>query len=140
MAPGPRQVNGSPLLLAPGERPVLEVERDLAPYWAALAVAGALLVAYGLYDPVYGWGVFFLGIVAMSFAGGAIKSVRYHLTDRRLVRTGYLGMRAVPLAGARVHRARGLLGETLTVENGGARLRIRLVRDGEAVERLARAG
>lgn len=132
--------NESPLVLASGEKHLLDVRRDLMPYWAMLAIAGAGLVAYGLYDPIYGWGTFFLGIVALSFVGGAVKSTRYHVTDRRLVRTGYLGVKAVPLAGARVTRSKSFLGETLTVQNDGARLRVWLVQDGEAVERmLARA-
>ena len=127
---------GTALVLGPSEKHVLQVRRDLLPYWAALAVVGLGFVAYGLYDPIYGWGTFFLGLVAMSFVGGAIQSTRYHATDQRIVRTGYLGVKHVLLAGARVTRRKGALGETLTVENGGARLRIRLVRDGEAVERV----
>ena len=138
MTAGLREVDGTQLILGPSERHVLEVRRDLMPYWAALAVVGLGFVAYGLYDPIYGWGTFFLGMIAMAFAGGAVKSTRYHVTDRRLVRTGYLGVRHVPLDGARVRRVKGFLGETLTIENGAQRLRIRLVLDGEAVERVLR--
>lgn len=136
MGNGLKAVDGTQLVLGPHEKHVLEVRRDLVPYWVALAVVGMGFVAYGLYDPIYGWGTFFLGMIAMAFVGGAVKSTRYHVTDRRLVRTGYLGVKAVPLVGARVRRAKGVLGETLTVENGAARLRIRLVQDGAAVERV----
>lgn len=138
MTAGSRAVAGTLLTLERGERHLLEVPRDRLPYWAALAVVGAGFVAYGLYDPIYGWGTFFLGLVAMSFVGGAVLSTRHHATDRRLVRTGYLGLKAVPLAGARVTRVKGLWGDTLTVENGAARLRVRFVTDGEAVERVLR--
>lgn len=124
--------------LAPGERVVLHIEQDRLPYWAALALLGAGFIVYGMSDPIYGWSTFFLGMVFLAFLGGAVSSTRYHVTDRRLVRTGYMGARAVPLAGAKVTRARGAFGDVVTVENDGARLRMRTVRDGPAVERVLR--
>lgn len=130
--------DGSRLVLAPGERKLLEVERNLLPYWFLLAFAGLGLVAYGMSDPVYGWSTFFLGIIGLSLVGGAITSVRYHVTDRRLIRTGYLGVRDVPLDGARVTRRAHVFGEIITVENGSARLRILTAREGPAVERILR--
>lgn len=118
------------------EKVLLHVERNLTPYWMMLAVAGMGFIAYGLTDPVYGWGVFFLGTVLLAFIGGALTSVRYHLTDRRLVRTGYLGTRTVSLRGATVTRSPSAFGETLTVASKGERLRVWSVRNGDAVAEL----
>lgn len=133
-----RTIEGTNFDLAPGEKVLVRVERELFPYWAVLGLAGALLVGYGLSDPIYGWGVFFLGIIVMAVIGGAITSVKVHVTDRRVVQTGYLGVKQVPLAGMRVARGKALFLDRLVVQGGGGRIRVWGVRDGEAIEALLR--
>ena len=117
--------------LAPGERIVARLQRNLAPYWMMLAVAGMALVVYAVTDEVFGWGLFFLGVVVLAFLGSALSSTRYVVTDRRLIRTGWLGRREVALGTLRAEP--GAFGETLVaVGEDGASLRVRHVRNAAA--------
>jgi len=123
--------------LAPGERIVAKLQRNLAPYWMMMAVAGMALVVYAVTDEVFGWGVFFLGVVALAFVGSTLSSQRYVVTDRRVVRTGWLGRREVALG--TIAREPGAFGETVVATgDDGQQLRVRHVTNAAALPQSTR--
>ena len=114
--------------LAPGERVVTTLRRNLTPYWMMLAVAGMGIIVATVEVELWGWGIFFLGVVSLAFVGSTISSMRYVVTDRRVIRTGWLGRREVALG--KLARERGAFGETVVaVGRDGATMRVRHVKN-----------
>ena len=121
------------LHLDAGEAVLVEVERSPAPLWIALCALGASVIVLATTQGDYGWGAIVLGLVGLSFVGGATASVRTFVTSRRVVRIGALGKRSLDRANARVAWTPGPLGETMLVESGNVRLRVRFVRNADDV-------
>src|SRR5882672_4308157 len=118
--------------LARGERIVARLDRNLLPYWMMMAVAGMGIVVATVEVEVFGWGIFFLGVVALAFVGSMLTSHRYVVTDRRVIRTGWLGRREVALG--KLAREPGAFGETVVaVGRDGETLRVRHVKNASEI-------
>lgn len=118
--------------LAPGERVVARLQRDLTPYWMMLAVAGMGIVVATAQIEVFGWGIFLIGVVSLALVGSMLSSLSYTVTDRRVVRTGWLGRREVVLG--KLAREPGAFGETIVaVGSDGSTMRVRHVKNGQDV-------
>lgn len=116
----------------PGERIVARLERNLVPYWMMMAVAGMGIIVATVEIAIFGWGIFFIGTVALAFVGSMLSSLHYTVTDRRVVRTGWLGRREVALG--KIVREPGAFGETVVATGkDGTTLRVRHVKNAASV-------
>ena len=120
------------LQLAPGERVVARLQRNLTLYWMMIAVAAMGIIVATVEVEIWGWGIFLIGVVALALVGSMLSSLSYTVTDRRVVRTGWLGRREVALG--KLAREPGAFGETLVaVAPDGATMRVRHVKNATEV-------
>lgn len=121
------------LALEPGEAVLAEAERNTIPLWVTLIVLGMAMVTFGIQDPIFGWGWVVLGMASLSFIGAVFLSMRVFVTTKRIIRIGPAGKRSLPRKETRVTWSPAAFGEALHAEAGGVKLRLRFIKNGDAV-------